>query len=248
MGTISRILVGVDFDDASASVLHIVGALAAAWNATVTVVHSAVQDVPPYFTASQFDDLEAEREQSRAAIRKQLRAFAAQHAPTAVDLVVGEGPPEETLLKLAASFDLVAVGTHRRHGPQRWWLGSVAEAVVRHSPRPVLVVPDGAVAAGAPGATTILAAGGQDASAEAWVDALKTALDGTVVRAPDIRQCAPDRVRGADLIVLAMAPSDEGHGQVRETVQVLKECAHPVLFVRSAGQRDGRITSPAALS
>lgn len=37
--------------------------------------------------------------------------------------------------------DLMVVGSHGRHGVARWLLGSVAEAVVRQSPCPVLVVP-----------------------------------------------------------------------------------------------------------
>jgi nucleotide-binding universal stress UspA family protein len=38
---------------------------------------------------------------------------------------------------------LVVVGTHGRTGARRLVLGSVAEKVVRHSDRPVLVVPSG---------------------------------------------------------------------------------------------------------
>lgn len=37
--------------------------------------------------------------------------------------------------------DLLVVGSHGRHGVARWLLGSVAEAVVRQAPCPVLVVP-----------------------------------------------------------------------------------------------------------
>ena len=37
--------------------------------------------------------------------------------------------------------DLMVVGSHGRHGIARWLLGSVAEAAVRQSPCPVLVVP-----------------------------------------------------------------------------------------------------------
>ena len=36
--------------------------------------------------------------------------------------------------------DLIVMGTHGRRGPSRWWLGSVAERVVREAPMPVLVV------------------------------------------------------------------------------------------------------------
>jgi nucleotide-binding universal stress UspA family protein len=231
---ISRVLVGVDFDDASASALKMAGVLASAWDAEITVFHAATQDVPAYFTAAQIEVLEAEREQGRASTADQLRMFAQQHVARAVRVVVGEGPPQDAMLGMAASFDLIVVGTHRRHGARRWWLGSVAEAVVRHSPRPVLVVPAAAVVPDTRRAPTILAAGGDGAAADAWVDVLRTTFGGNVVRQADIHQCAPDRVQNADLIVLSMAADVGAHARLGAIVQVLKECVHPVLFVPSA--------------
>lgn len=231
---ISRVLVGVDFDDASASALKMAGALASAWDAELTVFHAATQEVPAYFTTAQIDVLEAEREQARAGTADQLRRFAEQHAARAVRVVVGEGPPQDAMLGMAASFDLIVVGTHQRHGARRWWLGSVAEAVVRHSPRPVLVVPAAADVPDMRRTPTILAAGGDGAAADTWVDVLRTTLGGNVVREADIHQCPPDRVRNADLIVLSMAADVGAHARFGAIVQVLKECVHPVLFVPSA--------------
>ena len=86
---ISRVLVGVDFDDASASALKMSGVLASAWDAEITVFHAATQEVPAYFTAAQIDVLEAEREQARAGTADQLRLFAEQHVARAVRVVVG---------------------------------------------------------------------------------------------------------------------------------------------------------------
>ena len=227
---ISRVLVGVDFDDASASALKIAGVLASTWDAAITVFHSSMLEAPAYFTADQIETLEAERKQSRAAAIAQLRLFAALHVRRAVDVMVEEGQPQDALLRMAADFDLIVVGTHRRHGVQRWWLGSVAEAVVRGSRRPVLVVPAGA---GVPeaGRPTILAAGGEGAAAAAWVDLLKITFGGSVVRSPDLHQCAPERLQGTDLIVLSMPAAGDPHfGAIK---QVLKACVHPVLFIPS---------------
>lgn len=52
-------LVGVNFDDASASAsaLKIAGVLALAWDADITVFHSATQEAPVYFTAAQIETL-----------------------------------------------------------------------------------------------------------------------------------------------------------------------------------------------
>ena len=228
---VSRVLVGVDFDDASASALKIAGVLASTWDAEITVFHASTPDTPAYFTADQIETLEAEREQSRAGTAAQVRAVAEEQVRRAVHVVVEEGPPGDALVRMAADFDLVVVGTHRRHGARRWWLGSVAEAVVRRSPRPVLVVPAGAGVPDARRPITILAAGGDAAAGDAWVDVIRTTFAGNVVRSPDISHCAPDRLQNTDLIVLSMpADSDTDFGAI---VHVLKECVHPVLFVPS---------------
>jgi nucleotide-binding universal stress UspA family protein len=240
---ISRVLVGVDFDEASVSALKTAGVLASSWDAEITAFHSATEDAPAYFTPDQIEVLEAEREQSRAGTADQLRAFVEQHVSRAVRVVVAEGPPADAILRMAAAFDLVVVGTHRRHGARRWWLGSVAEAVVRHSPRPVLVVPAGAFVPDARRPLSILAAGVEVDEAAAWVDVLRTTFGGHVVRSPDIHQCAPDHLQNTDLIVLSMATGSDTHAQLAAIVQVLKECVHPVLFVPSAGAMFARSSS-----
>jgi nucleotide-binding universal stress UspA family protein len=241
VANISRVLVGVDFDEASASALKMAGVLASTWDADLTVLHSATPGAPAYFTADQIEALEAEREQSRAVTAARCRVLAEQHVRRAVHVVVEEGPPEDALLRLAADFDLIVVGTHRRHGARRWWLGSVAEAVVRRSPRPVLVVPADAGVPEARRPVTILAAGSDVGAGIAWVDVLSSTFAGTVVRSPDIHQCAPDRLQDTDLIVLSM-PADSGT-HFGAIVQVLKECVHPVLFVPSAEETVERSTS-----
>jgi nucleotide-binding universal stress UspA family protein len=231
---IARVLVGVDFDEASASALKMAGVLADVWDAEITVFHSAPQEAPAYFTAAQLDALEAEREQSRARTADQLRSIVEQHVARTARVVVEECLPADGMLRMADSFDLVVVGTHRRHGARRWWLGSVAEAIVRHSPRPVLVVPAGAIVPATPHSLRILAAGGELAEVDAWIDVLRRTFGGHVVRSPDIHQCAPDRLRNTDLIVLSTAAGTDTDVQLGAIVQVLKECVHPVLFVPSA--------------
>ena len=56
-----------------------------------------------------------------------------------VESVVVDEPPVDAILDAAATADLIVVGTHGRRGPGRWWLGSVAERVVRAATIPVLV-------------------------------------------------------------------------------------------------------------
>ena len=241
VGKISHVLVGVDLDDASASALKMAGVLASTWDADVTVFHASTPDAPAYFTANQIETIEAEREQTRAGTAAQVRVFAEEHAQRAVRVVVEEGPPADALVRMAAGFDLIVVGTHRRHGARRWWLGSVAEAVVRRSSRPVLVVPAGAAVPEARRAITILAAGGDVGGGNAWVDVLRSTFAGTVVRSPEIAHCVPDLLKNTDLIVLSMPMDNDTHfGAI---VQVLKECVHPVLFVPSSDGIVERSTS-----
>jgi nucleotide-binding universal stress UspA family protein len=230
---ISRVLVGMDFDDASAAAMKMAASLASAWGAELTVFYAATEAVPAYFTASQIGQLEEEREQSRATFAQQLRAFAERQVPGHVNVVVGEGPAQEAILRIAPGFDLIAVGTHRRHGPQRWWLGSVAEAIVRQSPRPVLVVPAGASVPDPRRSPTILTAGDDRAAADGWVGVLRMAFGGNVFHSLDIQHCTPDRLQHADLIVLSMPPN-QSHSQLNAIAHMLKECVHPVLFVPSS--------------
>jgi nucleotide-binding universal stress UspA family protein len=68
-------------------------------------------------------------------------SFVDDHAD-AVTTVVREGDPATEVIDYAESVDadLVATGTRGRHGEHAFLLGSVAEAVVRRAPMPVLTV------------------------------------------------------------------------------------------------------------
>ena len=52
------------------------------------------------------------------------------------------GNPADKIIEAVEkeNIDLVVMGTAGKHGLRRFWLGSVAENVVRYSPSPVLVV------------------------------------------------------------------------------------------------------------
>jgi nucleotide-binding universal stress UspA family protein len=56
--------------------------------------------------------------------------------------VIVDGAPESMLPSIARSerAGAIVMGTHGRHGPQRWLVGSVAEGVVQGSSLPVVVV------------------------------------------------------------------------------------------------------------
>ncbi|MDI1354971.1 MAG: universal stress protein [bacterium] len=56
---------------------------------------------------------------------------------------VEEGKPYETVLKVAEEWeaDLIVLGTHGRTGLSHLLMGSVAEKVIRHSTKPLFIVP-----------------------------------------------------------------------------------------------------------
>jgi len=59
-----------------------------------------------------------------------------------VDAHVRYGNDAEEILEHAAQKDIgfIAMTTHGRSGVKRWLLGSVAEKILRHSPKPVFLV------------------------------------------------------------------------------------------------------------
>ena len=83
-------------------------------------------------------------EEARAEAQTALDAAAAQAQSrgVAAETYVVEGDTVDELLLAASAHkaDVIAIGTHGRRGLERLILGSVAEAVVRRSPIPVVVV------------------------------------------------------------------------------------------------------------
>ena len=232
---VSRVLVAVDFQESSASAVSAAGALAAAFNATLSAVHAHTLDLPAYFTEAQMEALEAERELGRTRAAADLLEFAGRHTAAPVTPLIEEGTPAAVILRLAPAFDLVVLGTRHLHGPRRWWEGSVAETVVRGATVPVLVVPPGgpAVSGLKPGAR-IVAIGPGDARFDVWLADLASAIDGEVLRAHGMAGCAPDRLQSADLVVLELPAGSASDPQFHTIVHVLRECSHPVLFIPAA--------------
>jgi nucleotide-binding universal stress UspA family protein len=71
-----------------------------------------------------------------------LADVAGRLAPLATETAVVEGDPTQVIRDEVAQrgIDLVAMSTHGRSGIGRWIYGSVADAVLRHAPVPVLLV------------------------------------------------------------------------------------------------------------
>jgi nucleotide-binding universal stress UspA family protein len=69
-------------------------------------------------------------------------AFQDEGIRASADAVIVTGPIADAIIEFARDkkADLIAMSTHGRTGPSRWFLGSVADRVVRGAGVPVLMV------------------------------------------------------------------------------------------------------------
>jgi nucleotide-binding universal stress UspA family protein len=147
---IRRILVPVAFTEAVPDLVRYAMAIVRSRGARVRLLHVvgppvAVLDrrLGPALDPAVLAEL-------RRASEERLRAAAREVRGIAVDAKAVVGSPAKEILREAAEWeaDVVVIGTHGRTGVKRLVLGSVAEAVVRRCPCPVLTVRHARVAAG----------------------------------------------------------------------------------------------------
>ena len=142
---VQRILVPVDFSTSSGDALRLAQSLASALGASIEVLH--VMD-----PSDTMLDRIADRPSGGdpAAARGLLRDFVAALGSGSVPITerLEQGEPQERIVTLARDegFDLIVMGTLGRTGRPLALVGSVADGVVRTSPRPVLTVREAATA------------------------------------------------------------------------------------------------------
>ena len=144
--TYKRILVPLDFSDASARVLEHAKMLAERFEASVELLHV----VPNPFMATTAmlyvgtplpqDFLnELERDASQR-LHNTLTAAEREHLKARSVVKIGDPLIEIVEHARRERVDLIVMGTHGRTGVSHWFLGSVAERVVRTAACPVLTV------------------------------------------------------------------------------------------------------------
>jgi nucleotide-binding universal stress UspA family protein len=146
----SRVVMATDLSPASEAALPVAAEEGRRRGARLWLVTSFEA---PDFTAGiasvtplpMLTDLQVQR--ARAELQRRLeqaleRVQSAAGEPLAAEAVVIDGSPGETVPAFAAELnaDLVVVGSAGVSGLRRMMFGSVAEAIVRHSPCSVLVV------------------------------------------------------------------------------------------------------------
>lgn len=136
-----KILIAVDSGPIAAKAFDLGLGLAKTLGAEVgliTVVDT-IRTASPAVDVAALQLLPLARQEARAL----LDDLGARAGGTAREFLT-EGSPGDEIVAAAKSFgaDLIVIGSHGRTGITRVLMGSVAEAVMRHAPCPVLVVRD----------------------------------------------------------------------------------------------------------
>lgn len=150
MLALERLLVPLDFSDASKTALHRGADLARRTGADLHVFHVVPGFEPVDRDA--FEDLDPDdqdfyrRVWDRADFDLTRLLTEVGTDDLKVRRVLSYGLPSSLILEYAddQDIDLIVMGTHGRRGLRRFMLGSVAEEVIRRAEIPVLVVPEGA--------------------------------------------------------------------------------------------------------
>ena len=147
-----RILCPVDFSDGSRAALEMAAGLARRDRSLLTVLH-VTRSHWPGDQGIVVPGPEPEREEIETLAR--WTADAERLVGGTVSSVLLSAPAAQAILGFARddATDLVVMSTHGRTGIRRQVLGSVAEAVIRAAPCPVLVVRRGDTASGQGGET-----------------------------------------------------------------------------------------------
>lgn len=227
------VLAAVDFEPASARAAAVAGYVAAAAGAVLRVVHAERFEVPPYFTPEQIARLEDERTEASAELAAELRRVVAGATAWPVEVAIADGPPVEVILQHARGVDLVVLGTHGRRGPSRWWLGSVAERVVRGADVPVLVTRADDTPLADLFARVALVGDGAlpDERARGCVSALAATMQGAIAQESALESCAPGALESATLVAVAGRHGRTDWGFSDVITDTLGRCARPVLFL-----------------
>ena len=144
----NNILVPHDFSPCADRALHLAMELARVHRAGVTLLH--VSDLPADLAGDTFIEPPGEGRAlviadyaTRGALRRlEMIAEPLRREHLDVTTKAVTGAPTDAILGAARDLgaDLLVVGTHGRTGLSHWWLGSVAEELVRRAAIPVLTV------------------------------------------------------------------------------------------------------------
>lgn len=138
-----RILVPVDHSETSRRLLRAAHSLGAHFGAEVVSLHVVPSGVASHVLAAGVEASGGRRPASTAMRRAQGASYdASTSSERDAEVVFGE--PAQEIIAYAERWDgdLIVIGRRGAGGLRRAVLGSVVDAVLRHAPCPVLVVPE----------------------------------------------------------------------------------------------------------
>ncbi len=135
MAWLKRILCPIDIDADSTDILAVARELAEQHRASVCLLY--VVAAP---TAGPPEPMPDWHRRLSARFEKLAREWFEARVPC--QILIWSGDPAAAILRAARDLDadLIVMATHGRRGIDRFILGSVAEQIVRESPKPVLTV------------------------------------------------------------------------------------------------------------
>ena len=131
------ILFATDFSTASDAALHHAEALARQAGARLLIVH--VEEPPLAYGGGELYYGIPEPDSARIQAMLEAVKPAATEIPFAHRMGIGDPAAEIVRIAGDEGVELIVIGTHGRTGMLRLLMGSVAEAVVRRAPCPVMV-------------------------------------------------------------------------------------------------------------
>jgi len=130
-----RILVAIDDGDPADWAIEAASSLAHKLHARLAFVNVIFPRLTKYVESGRAADI---RERAQSLVNR-----ARDRARGGIrEVIVREGAPGEEIAAAAQEWnaDLIVIGRHNRGSISRFFLGSTAQAVVRHAPCPVLVM------------------------------------------------------------------------------------------------------------
>ena len=135
-----RILVPLDGSEMSARALPHAITLARAGKASIILLRAVPGTVPALALPLDGYYLEADKSAEAQAV-EELQAVAETVEGVDIETLATCGRPAAVIGEAAEDADLIVMASHGRGGLARLALGSVADAVIRHAGRPVMIVP-----------------------------------------------------------------------------------------------------------
>src|SRR5262245_36773335 len=140
MISIKEILCPVDFFAASERAVNYAAGLAQKYGSTVHLLHVVTPSIVAAYEypVNTTDIARLMQEASAREMKEPVARLKGKRVKVETQIKVGDVHDVIKRSISATKPDLIAMGTHGRHGVGRWFMGSVTEWLMRHSPVPVL--------------------------------------------------------------------------------------------------------------